>query len=307
MQEIYKKFQEYKWTESKEWFSYLDNIFPNPPINKIPHYKKKFYKLKIDPEFDINYEPAPENSSTRPNSSTNNQQNPYTNPPSGVSPTINGILQKNEVLFWVFFLPSIIFQISPLKISAIALLLRTIRRVGFPKFKMEYAQHLCLDEHFQLLLYSLLFMVDRLNIFVLVPLAITGLMSVTEFIKITGFTFLSKYTDSIYNRRVELAKLRSNIELAIGFFLVVGIFFGLNSLLTPIFYWQFLRFKYIVNQDTKNTFTLLNSYVTEFKNKPSVPSFVRYAINKVQQFANYLGRTEATEGQAAGGQNCVIF
>jgi hypothetical protein len=132
-------------------------------------------------------------------------------------------------------------------------------------------------------------------------------MNVSEYFKLSGISIFSKYTDLIYNRRVEIARLRSNIEVGIGFLLVLGIFLGLNSLLLPIFYWQFMRFKYIVNEDTKGTFSKLNSYTNDFKNKPSTPSFLRYIIEKVQSLASYLGRTEAAPGQAAGGQNCVIF
>ena len=73
-------------------------------------------------------------------------------------------------------------------------------------------------------------------------------------------------------------------------------------------YWQFLRFKYIVNQDTKNTFTLMNGYVDRFKSRNDIPDILKIVLEKVQQFACYMGKTETTEGQAAGaGQNCNIF
>jgi hypothetical protein len=313
MEAKYKKFLEYDWVNSNQWHFYIENdVYPSPPLKKIDTFKKKFYKAKIDQEFDVNYQSPSENSaSSSQNQNQNNNssrtQNPYTNPPPGISGSLFPILQKAEIFLWGFFSISFIIGFSPLLVSALALLVRVIRRLGIPKFTMEFAQHLFLDEHFQIMLYNLLFMIDRLNIFVLIPLFITCLMNVSEYFKLNGITLLSKFTDLIYNRRVEIVKLRSNVEVGIGFLLVPGIFFGLNSVLLPLFYWQFLRFKYIVNEDTKVTFAKMNSYVNNFKNKPSTPSFLRYAIEKAQALASYLGRTEPAPGQPAGGQNCNIF
>ena len=53
MEEKYKKFKDYNWDNSKEWNSYFTNIFPTPTQNKALRYKKKFYRNKIDPDFDI--------------------------------------------------------------------------------------------------------------------------------------------------------------------------------------------------------------------------------------------------------------
>ena len=133
-------------------------------------------------------------------------------------------------------------------------------------------------------------------------------MHFAEFMKSNNMQILRNYYEKLYNKRVEIARMRSNIEVGIGFLLVFGILLGLNNFLTPIFYWQFLRFKYIVNQDTKNTFTLMNGYVDRFKNRNDIPGFLKIVIEKTQQFACYMGKTETTDGQAAGGgQNCNIF
>ncbi len=307
MEAKYKKFLEYDWINSKEWHFYIENdIYPPPPLKRIDNFKRKFYKAKVDPEFDVSYQPSESSNPTNSYSNTRTQ-NPYANPPPGINVTFGPILQKAEIFLWGFFSISFLIGFSPLLVSALALLSRVIRRVGIPKFNIEFAQHLFLDEHFQILLYNLLFMIDRLNIFVLVPLFITCVMNVSEYFKLNGITILNKYTDLIYNRRVEIAKLRSNIEVGIGFLLVLGIFFGLNSILLPVFYWQFMRFKYIVNEDTKLSFAKMNSYVDSFKNKPNTPNVLRYVIGKVQAFASYLGRTEPAPGQPAGGSNCTIF
>jgi hypothetical protein len=311
MEEKYKKFLEFNWRDSADWQAYFSNIYPTPPGNKVDFYKRKFYNQRLDPDFDRNYQPAEPSSSTTNNTSNNASGGAYTNstypqPAAGLS---SPLIQVAEVGLWVSFLFSIVLNFHTLKFAAAALLIRSIRRVGIPKFSMDWAQLLFLDEHFQQMLYALLFMIDNLNFFLLVPLGITAVLNISEFLKTQGaqFNFLMPYINKIVNKRVELAKTRSDIEVGIGFFLFVGIFLGLNSFLLPIFYWQYLRFKYIVNADTKGTFSKMNDYVNIFKNKPSTPGLIKMVIIKVQEFASYMGRTEAGPGQGAGGANCMIF
>ena len=66
----YKKFKEFDWVGSKEWQLYYTNLFPTPPPSKILRYKKKFYHNKIDPDFDINYQPPEEETTSNTTSNT---------------------------------------------------------------------------------------------------------------------------------------------------------------------------------------------------------------------------------------------
>jgi hypothetical protein len=308
MEEKYKKFLEYNWRDSEEWQHYLRNLSEVPPGNKVEHFKKRFYKLKVDDSFDVKWVPS-ESSSTTNTNYQQRTQGSFNTQPMATNSIRSPALAIVEVLLWISFLFTIIIQIHTLKIVSFALLIRVLRRIGLPKFNMEYAQLIFLDEHFQILLYALLLMIDRLNFFTLVPLAITAVLNIVEFCKTKPNVFapFMNIINKIYNKRTELALMRANIEVAIGFMFFVGIFLGVNSLIIPIFYWQYMRFKYIVNNDVKVAFGKLNWHINRFKSKPSVPGAVKFIIEKIQQFASYMGRTEAAPGQAAGGANCVIF
>ena len=307
MEQKYKAFSQYDWRNSSDWQLYYENLTPKPPGNRIEHWKKKFYKLKVDEDFDIKWEaPAiPQSNPSRPTSTSQNFNYPSANPPFTTGSTLDIIFAGLECGMWLYFFVSLfLVRHQILKILCLALVIRTFRRVGYPKFKMEFAQNLFLDEHFQLLLYSCLLFIDRINYFVLVPQMITAVLNIADFfktyLKITVFDF-------VFRKRVELAKVRANLEIAVGFFLILGVFIGLNTFILPIFFWQYMRFKYIVNKDIESSFYRLNEYVNKFKSNPSCPSPVRFVIDKVQQFCSYLTRTEAAPGQAAGGQNCAIF
>jgi hypothetical protein len=309
MEQKYKKFLEYNWKDSAEWQLYLSNLSEVPPGNKVEHFKKRFYKFKVDHDFDVKWVPQENTTNNNTYQRANAHQHSFTSQPGPSNPIGGNILAIVEVIVWGIFLITALIQIHTLKFASLALLIRVIRRIGLPKFSMEYAQMLFLDEHFQQLLYVVLFMIDRLNFFTIVPVGITAVLNISEFIRTKPAIFrgLLPYANKIINKRVELALMRANTEVGIGFLLFIGIFMGINSFILPIFYWQYLRFKYIVNNDIKLSFSKLNSYIDNIKNKPNTPGLLKLILTKIQEFASYLGRTEAAPGQPAGGANCNIF
>ena len=155
MEEKYKQFKEYDWVESKEWQLYYNNIFPTPPPSKILRYKKKFYRNKIDPDFDIDYKPPNEEESntyssanTNANASsynTNNNTNQesfsteqtfetYKQAQTLRNPINSPPLQGIETLLLVAFIFSLPFKYKTILLGILAFLVRTIRLVGIPKF-----------------------------------------------------------------------------------------------------------------------------------------------------------------------------
>ena len=303
METKYKIFQEFSWKDSTEWQNYYRDLYPTPPGTKIEYYKKRFYKLKIDSDFDVAWTPS-ENTTT--NSNTSRPQAATT---TSMNTGVSKIASHFEAISWLFFIITIFYQVHTLKIGSLALIIRIFRRVGRPRFTMDYAQGLFMDEHFQMLMYVILLMIDRITFFSLLPIAITAVLNLSIYVRQNQAIFrpLVPYCDKVVAKRVEIAKSRANSELGIGFYFVFGVLFGLNSFVLPIFYWQYLRFKYIVNEDTKAAFARLNTFTNSIKNKPWLPGGVKYLINKLQEFFEYLGRTEATTNQRAGGQNCNIF
>jgi hypothetical protein len=160
-----------------------------------------------------------------------------------------------------------------------------------------------LDEHFHIFLYMLLLLIDRTNIFTAFPFFITAILNTSDYLRHTNF--LLKLANKLVNMRTTLSELRASSEIIIGFLMIVGIFFKINSFLLPIFYWQFLRFKYIFNTDNKLAFSRLNKSVNKFKSY--LPKPAKFIIDKIQQFFEFLGKTESKDGSPAGGANCSIF
>jgi hypothetical protein len=306
MEEKYKQFSEINWTENKEWQLYYTNLTPSPPGHRVNHYKKKFYKLKIDYDFDIAYEPP------KPTYNANNYQQ---NRP-GATGGLNLVSIYGTTLFGktMAFIEFVLWQISLVLIFTyhkyalisviFPLVIRVFRRLGRPNFTFGYAQDLLLDEHLHMLLYMLLLLIDRFNLFMTVPYIMTVILNISDFMRHYGI--LKNLAEKVVSKRVLLSELRGTSELIIGFLLIVGIFVGTNQFLLPVFYWQFLRFKYIFNIDCKSAFSRLNVIVNNVKSY--LPSPLQFPISKIQQLFEYLGRNESKPGEGgAGGANCTIF
>ena len=254
MEEKYKKFKEFEWEKSKEWQLYWSNLYPTPPVSKIERYKRKFYKNKIDSDFDIDYKPSEtSNSNSNYNSNSNST---FTDSNSGYSYTyafppfkpINSVLLKTiETYLLFFFLFSLPFRFYSKQIAFIAYLLRTLRLNGIPKWKVEYLQGLMGIDSVHVFFYSLVLFIERFNYYLILPVALAAVIDSCENIKDDkNLNVFKKYFDLVLKNKENLLQERANIEVGIGFLLIVGVFLKLNSFLLPIIYWQLMKVKYFL-------------------------------------------------------------
>ena len=70
--------------------------------------------------------------------------------------------------------------------------------------------------------------------------------------------------------RVELNQVKSHIEVALAFLSVYLIFIGRIAPIFPIFFWQYIRIKYVVSNFTQVTFRSFDSGVL----KRIIPGFI---------------------------------
>lgn len=311
MEEKYKKFKEFEWEKSKEWQLYWSNLYPTPPVSKIERYKRKFYKNKIDSDFDIDYKPSEtSNSNSNYNSNSNST---FTDSNSGYSYTyafppfkpINSVLLKTiETYLLFFFLFSLPFRFYSKQIAFIAYLLRTLRLNGIPKWKVEYLQGLMGIDSVHVFFYSLVLFIERFNYYLILPVALAAVIDSCENIKDDkNLNVFKKYFDLVLKNKENLLQERANIEVGIGFLLIVGVFLKLNSFLLPIIYWQLMKVKYFLQPRIKKSFEILNSYVNKFKNSQNCPNLMKIVIEKIQWLFEYFGKVEPKNQNSS----CMIF
>ena len=294
MEEKYKKFKEYNWDNSEEWHSYFRNIFPTPPENKILRYKKKFYRNKIDPDFDIDYTPSNEEQKEEKNHQNSNNSKSSSNFNYNKSSNTNSLIKTPVLNIETVLLFLLLFSL-PLKyntkiIAIIAFLVRSIRLVGKPKFDMTYLKFLLQNESFQTFIFSVELLFAKFNYFLLVPLLISTVVALCENIKVYNFNIsgINKVINLINNNKEDLLQDKSDIELGMVLALLVGIFLNMNSILIFIIHIQVLYIIYIFDFRIQRSFTKLNTYVNTFKNSNNCPAMIKNIIEKIQTFIQNL-------------------
>ena len=318
MEEKYKKFLDFDWQTSKEWQLYWTNLYPTPPPSKIERYKRKFYKNKIDYDFDIDYKP-PQSEKPQQNQNSYSNNSTYTDSNSGYTYTyayppfnpINSVLLKTiETYLLLFFLMSLPFKFYSKQLASLAYLLRTLRLNGIPKWKVEYLQGLMGIDAIHVLIYSLILFIERFNYYLILPIALATVIDLCDNLNSEKqLNMFKKYFDMILNRKENLLQDRANIEVGIGFLLIVGVFMRLNSFLLPIIYWQLMKVKYFLQPRIKKSFELLNGHVNKFKNSSTCPSILKVVIDKIQWLFEYFGKIDTNQAQQnnSGFGKCSIF
>ena len=313
MEEKYKKFKEYNWAESSEWKSYYNNIFPTPPSSKILRYKIKFYRNKIDPDFDIDYKSPTEEdnsySNTNSSSTSNNQKSnentnnnnafqnmfskeqtfeTYKAAQSLANPINSNLLICIETFLLIAFIISLPSSHKSSLLALLGFLVRTIRCVGIPKFDMIYFRALIMNDSCHTLLYSLQTLLDKFNYYIIIPVLISTIIALSD--NGRNINLFKKYTDFANNKREELIEVRSNIEVTIGFVSIFGVFLKINSIITPILYWQVMKFRYTLNPYIKKSFSHLNHVSNQFKNSEKCPKLLSLIIDKIQMAIIYMAK-----------------
>ena len=316
MEQKYKKFKEYNFAYSSDWNNYYNNLYPPPPITKLLHYKKKFYRNYIDPDFDVDYippegekleteyKPPPDiieqhlkkmkkesdNNNYKDNKEKSNYQNiveKYEESKKNYKPLHSCIFKYSQLLFSVFFLISIPFGIKTNQLAFDAFLIKLFREVGKPIFSIKYLQLLLLNDHFQSLVYIFLCSIDNYNYYMLLPVVISIIIITAEDFK--ELEVFKKYISKINDSKDELILNKTHIEVIIGFLQIIGIIIGINTLAVPIIYWNFMRFRYIVNPFVYKSFEKLNKKVDIIMENETIPNFVRYITKKIQLMISYFG------------------
>lgn len=334
MDEKYKQFKEYNWVDSKEWQLYYSNLYPTPPPSKILRYKKKFYRNKIDENFDIDYKPPEEeeqenksNTNTNTNSQNNqnynytnqNQENQqtYTNEQtfdtyrqaqSLARPIDSTPLLTIETLVLILFLLSLPIRKKTNLLAIISFAVRTIRLVGIPQFNMTYLQAILMNDACHTLLFSIQIILDKFNYYLIFPVIVSALLALSENTKKMGLNL--PYADNLIAKKEEIIQGRANVEVAIGFVSIIGIFLKLNSVFTPLVYWQLIRVRYTLNPYIKESFKQINIYANNIKNSDKCPGLVKTIIDKIQWAVGYMNKMytpQPGQEQNQGGSMCNIF
>ncbi len=275
MEERYRKFISFNFNDNSEWNTYLNSLDPKPQTSQIFNLKKKFYKRKVDSEFDTEYTPSVNNTNTNTNTSTNtntNASNSQTNTSPSSQDKFIYIYMGETFLLLYFLIKCLISSDSPLLIAALSLFARLLRLNWPIKFSKDYLAKIIPQDVFSYLIYAMIVYIssggNKVYLY-LIPTAITSILYISGFQRRHPNhipAFLSKYIMKIRDYQENLLKIRNVTEIVILPLSVIGIFIGFNNFFLPIIYYQFLKMRVAVDQklsnglaDFKNSLLLMQS------------------------------------------------
>ena len=234
MEKKYQEFLKYDWKNSEEYKNYINQkVYISPPItgDKILKAKKKFYKLKVDPEFDINYVYE------EPNKRRDNKSNKKISLTQHFFCAIEGVL-------WCTYFMNLLMPKYILNVSIIVVAMRFLRINFFNFFNLEFysKQIILCDEYFHLLIYGFLLKLDKINYFNLFPFTCTAVFCISEYLVeyLRIFQFMKTYFTKIVEHKEKVFHARGFSYIIIGILLVPRILIGWTPFYNGIIYSVFL-------------------------------------------------------------------
>ena len=162
----------------------------------------------------------------------------------------------------------------------------------------------------------------RHNFVVFIPLFLNAYVQASEYGRIVlsrnprtpVLSSLKGYIDRAVNQRAQFVEMKGDMEVGIGFYLIIVWFFGWSNVFIIFFYWQFLRMKYVINYGTRATFAKIRLFVDRKLAAPGVPAVAKTLWTKVKSACEWVVKLDQPpQPGAAGAQQqqqqsrCNIF
>ena len=297
----YKEFENFDFESNKQWKTYYKKISPQPLKPELLKYKKKFYKEKIDPSFDINYNPEKGQANENENQEEENYHlsleqtiNNYKSSLSLCRP-LNSIPMKIlEICSLFIFIWSLFHENNQHQYAIISFIIRCLNDIGLPRFDLDYLQALLMNDSFHTLVFSFQCLLDDFNYYTVLPILISIIVALAEDIGFITKTKMKLIT-YVLRHKEDLYQDKAYIEIIISFLMLFGIYFKINTFKSPLIYSQLLRCKYMINPYTKIGFAQMNALANQFKESKYCPGILGLFIDIIQEILIYAGNMFETK------------
>mmetsp|Transcript_88380 Transcript_88380/g.248996 ORF Transcript_88380/g.248996 Transcript_88380/m.248996 type:complete len:314 (+) Transcript_88380:67-1008(+) len=275
MEVKYQQFLDFNWSNEK-WQAYLDGLYPTPTHKQILKFKKKWYKKSVDAEFDESYEPS--SSGVAADSGPSATSGPAGMPTSGDVAKWAALGSRALPCFVIYaggmaLAVASVFGIFPaskaLMALAVASVFDVLSRHAF-KFSKEYLQNVMMDEAGRQCLGTMALLMPGLHkslaVVGLVPSFLMALLSVAQIAKacdrVPGFLRKAFSPMAEPSAQYPMMQVKADAEVGAGFFLIVGVFMGLSSPMSPLLYWNVMTIRYAMSAWTQASFRKIDGLLS---------------------------------------------
>lgn len=277
MEEEYERFLAFDWSH-EGWQTYLNNLYPAPNQRQILRFKKKWYKKNVNSDFDDTYEPQTAAQSTSTSSSATFSAPSVRSAPlpaftnsSYHDGTRWAIMGKKSQICFVAYAASLTMAVGSfafvfppyqaLLVLVSSMLLEILAKYGL-KFKTEYLHNVLLDDVGVMPIMALTLLTPGLHPLIrtmaLIPSFLTALLSFAQICK--NYTRLPVWLSEFFaplaepKARYQVMKARAQVEVGLGFILIVGIFVALAAPFSAVLFWNSMIMRYMMSAWTQAAF-----------------------------------------------------
>ena len=296
----YQNFLNYNWNESAEWKHYFNNLFPVPDNSRIEYYKRKFYKLKIDPDFDTHYNYPSSNQTNNQNSHRQPRQNVINN---NSSSTI--ILAAELVYMLLITYLLIYFPFNGLVLLLPFLMYKIYYANGGFRLTSQHFQNLILHDYFTVFIFTFIFIAQGIDqSHLLLPLLPFFLYEASE--NLSKIYPLNENFKLIVINKKNFRIAQCIFELINIIISIIGIFSGHNRMFIVFLLFQYLKYKYCASQEMKKTFNLIHLLAEWLVANQSTPTLLKNIVKGIESCVRFFGSNGGGNIQI-GVTACNIF
>lgn len=157
------------------------------------------------------------------------------------------------------------------------------------------------------------------SIILYVPLILQGFIETAESAKAFldrnpsvpfGQKMKETFTQGIQHKG-QFIEMRSDFEVYIGLYLIIGWFIGQSNILQILIFWQITRMRYMTSYNVQAALRRLDIKISGYTQSPSCPQIIRTIYIKIKNFMASMSDAEAQARQAQSGgslfSRCDIF
>eukprot|EP00826_Nyctotherus_ovalis_P062192 TRINITY_DN8956_c0_g2_i14.p1 TRINITY_DN8956_c0_g2~~TRINITY_DN8956_c0_g2_i14.p1 ORF type:complete len:312 (-),score=73.76 TRINITY_DN8956_c0_g2_i14:26-961(-) len=308
MEEKHKEYLNYNFSDNEEFRRYIDGIEPPPPLSKIERYKKKFYRLKVDKDFDVDYEPQ---SVPQPQQAPRAEQGSATEQPrKAASQSIPFTTKLQLVLFLAFLLAfpfgyinRTFYHIIPI---ALAFIVGLLKKYGRPRFASWYWRGVFMDDHFNNLVGTVVCGISMSStISIWIPLFLRAIIFIVEFISLAArkgsklAQSIDGSTKAIARNKENLLTFKADLEVYIGFYLLLALIMRWVSIMLPLFYWQVMQIRYMVSPYSQIALNKLADQMDSIIAHPNCPFLAKWPLKGLRKLGSFMVKMSQPQPQQA--------
>eukprot|EP01056_Protomagalhaensia_sp_Gyna25_P001299 Protomagalhaensia_sp_Gyna_25__1298@NODE_1651_length_1657_cov_420_383807_g1350_i0_p1_GENE_NODE_1651_length_1657_cov_420_383807_g1350_i0NODE_1651_length_1657_cov_420_383807_g1350_i0_p1_ORF_typecomplete_len308_score52_21UPF0121/PF03661_13/2_9e20Alpha_GJ/PF03229_13/0_061DUF1240/PF06836_12/1_3e03DUF1240/PF06836_12/1_3_NODE_1651_length_1657_cov_420_383807_g1350_i046969 len=301
-----QQFEGFDWVNNEKWQSYLSNLYPTPPADRINYFKKKWYKKEIDPSFEITSEMPPTASSSteqtvppRPAASSPPPSSPQ---PANSLERIATMLLCGGIIFGAASILPIALS-GRLRLASLALYIfgfcaSICGDYGIPKFQWAYWERILMSDAAQAIVMTIMaiMLAAHLSFLSLLSPTISAVIIAADgLLKITALhPKVVQYARQIQGKKYQLFQQKADIEAWTMIIMLVLALTGRVPFVLGFLYFNIMRFKYTANGYAKSAWQKIDRSTRYLLGKPVVPRVLYTVYDKVSNMLYRLGNPQPT-------------